>query len=281
VQPTDFSCLADETTTIKTENYVHNIIREAYPNGASVGITQLCGNLSGVGYARNTRAPKTSDCTGLHFVSFARDGLAWECFGTCHGVTNLTKTQLQGIYGDCSITNWSQVGGSSAPIVVYGVQFGSGVKSNWNSYLGISDDTHCAPDTAHIIRQNENQEILANGDQADAIFYFSIAQWNTDVGPNPDGSSLGSLEGVAPASTHIADGTYPLGYNQGFVYCASSTGTAPCPKPAGGRRFYTIQSGDTFQTVADRYGTTVPELERLNPGVKSTSLFIGEKIRVS
>ncbi|MDQ1495684.1 MAG: hypothetical protein QOG69_2167, partial [Actinomycetota bacterium] len=46
VQPTDFSCLADETTTIKTENYVHNIIREAYPNGASVGITQLCGNLS-------------------------------------------------------------------------------------------------------------------------------------------------------------------------------------------------------------------------------------------
>ena len=61
----------------------------------------------------------------------------------------------------------------------------------------------------------------------------------------------------------------------------TTTASKPKPKPAAGRRFYTIQSGDTFQTVADRYGTTVPELERLNPGVKSTSLFIGEKIRVS
>jgi hypothetical protein len=231
VQPTDFSCLADDANTIKTENYSHDVISEAYPLGASVGITQVCANLSGVNFARNTRAAKSTDCTGLHFVSFARDGLAWECFGTCHGVTNLTKTQLQQIYGDCSITDWSQVGGSAGPIVVYGVNPGSGVKSNWNGYLGISDDTHCAPNAAHVIHQNENQEILANGDQANAIFYFSIASWNTVVAANPDGSALGSLEGVTPTQAHVGDGTYPLGFNQGFVYCASSTGTAPCPKP--------------------------------------------------
>jgi hypothetical protein len=232
-QPLDYSCLADSADTIKTENYAHDVVSEEYPLGASVGIAQVCANLGKANFARNVRAPKSTDCTGLHFVSDARDGLAWECFGTCHGVTNLTKVQLQGIYGNCSINNWDQVGGSDAPIVVYGVVPGAGVKSNFNSYLGITDDTHCAPpDGKHVIHQNENQEILANGDQANAIFYFSIASWLTNVAPHPDGSSLGSLETVTPTQAHIADGTYPLGFNEGFVYCAGSTGAAPCPKKA-------------------------------------------------
>lgn len=232
-QPLDFSCLADTANTIKTENYEHDVVSDAYPLGSSNGIAQVCASLGKVNFATNVRAAKSTDCTGLHMVSFARDGLAWECFGTCHGVTNLTKVQLQGIYGNCSITNWNQVGGSAAPIVVYGVVPGAGVKSNWNSYLGISDDTHCAPaDGKHVITQNENQAILANGDQANAIFYFSIATWNTNVAPHPDGSVLGSLEGVAPTQTNIGNGTYPLGFNEGFVYCAASTGAAPCPKPA-------------------------------------------------
>src|SRR5262249_10222883 len=155
--------------------YAHDVVSEAYPLGSSVGITQVCGNLSKVNFARNVRAPKSTDCTGLHFVADSRDGLAWECFGNCHGVTNLTKVQLQGIYGSCTIKNWSDVGGSAGPIDVYGVVAGAGVKSNWNSYLGISDDTACTPDKQHVIHQNSNAEILANGDQANAIFYFSIA----------------------------------------------------------------------------------------------------------
>jgi ABC-type phosphate transport system substrate-binding protein len=234
VQPSDFSCLPDDVNTIKTENYTHDVVSEAYPLGASVGISQVCANLSKVNFARNVRTPSATDCTGLHFVSFARDGLAWECFGGCHGVTNLTKTQLQGIYGNCSINDWSQVGGSAGPIVVYGVNPGAGVKSNWNKYLGLSatGDTFCAPNAAHVIHQNENQEIFANGDQASAIFYFAISNWNTVIAPNPDGSALGSLEGVTPSEAHITDGTYALGFNEGFVYCAASTGAAPCPQKA-------------------------------------------------
>jgi ABC-type phosphate transport system substrate-binding protein len=233
VQPLDYSCLADTTGTIKTENYAHDLVSEEFPLGASNGIAQLCANLGNVSFARNTRAVKSSDCTGLHFVSFARDGLAWECFGTCHNVTNLTKVQLQGIYGDCSINNWSQVGGTAGPIVVYGVNPGSGVKSNFNSYLGITDDTHCAPaDGKHVIKQNENASILANHDQANAIFYFSIASWLTQIKPHPDTSKLGNLESVVPSQANISNGTYPLGFNEGFVYCKASTGASPCPKPA-------------------------------------------------
>ncbi len=44
--------------------------------------------------------------------------------------------------------------------------------------------------------------------------------------------------------------------------------------------FYTVVAGDTFGTIAAKAGTTVAEIERLNPNVSPTSLHIGEKIRV-
>jgi LysM repeat protein len=44
--------------------------------------------------------------------------------------------------------------------------------------------------------------------------------------------------------------------------------------------FYTVAAGDTFGTIAARFGTTVAQLEQLNPGVSSSSLSIGQKIRV-
>jgi N-acetylmuramoyl-L-alanine amidase len=45
-------------------------------------------------------------------------------------------------------------------------------------------------------------------------------------------------------------------------------------------RTYTVQSGDTFASIAIKEGTTVASLEQLNPGVDPTTLHIGEKIRV-
>ncbi|HET7568581.1 MAG TPA: LysM domain-containing protein [Gaiellaceae bacterium] len=63
--------------------------------------------------------------------------------------------------------------------------------------------------------------------------------------------------------------------------------TAPVPKPGKtvttktvGARFYVVRKGDTFGAIAAREGTTVAELERLNPGVSSNSLHVGQKIRV-
>src|SRR5438477_6370064 len=45
-------------------------------------------------------------------------------------------------------------------------------------------------------------------------------------------------------------------------------------------RTYTVQSGDTLESIATRTGTTVARLEQLNPGVDPTALRVGEKIRV-
>lgn len=45
-------------------------------------------------------------------------------------------------------------------------------------------------------------------------------------------------------------------------------------------RTYTVQSGDTFASIAVKEGTTVARLEQLNPNVDPTTLHVGDKIRV-
>jgi LysM repeat protein len=47
------------------------------------------------------------------------------------------------------------------------------------------------------------------------------------------------------------------------------------------KRFYTIQSGDTLEIVAARFGTTTERLLALNPGIDPHALTVGQKIRVA
>jgi LysM repeat protein len=46
------------------------------------------------------------------------------------------------------------------------------------------------------------------------------------------------------------------------------------------KQYYTIQAGDTYDTVAAKYGKTADDLLALNPGVDPHALRIGQKIRV-
>jgi LysM repeat protein len=52
------------------------------------------------------------------------------------------------------------------------------------------------------------------------------------------------------------------------------TTTAPGP------RFWTVQAGDTFGVISTKSGVPVATIQLLNPNVKSTSLFIGQKLRL-
>jgi ABC-type phosphate transport system substrate-binding protein len=242
-QPLDLSCvLPDPTGTITTENYAHDRISEAYPLGSSNGINQLCEQgLQGVAkinFARSSRAPGSSDCTGLRFVAFARDGIPFEAFPDLPGspVANfnnpdplcagkglcLTQAQIVGIFVTCTITNWNQVGGANAPIEVFTAQDGSGTRKTFDGFIG-GDSSTCIPvndlDT-HKIFENENTSIFANAHAAEnAIFYFSFGVWQNDILPNPDGSALGGIDGVAPTVQTIGDGSFPYGRYLYNVYC--------------------------------------------------------------
>lgn len=61
------------------------------------------------------------------------------------------------------------------------------------------------------------------------------------------------------------------------VTVATTPSTSPAPAK---KRFYTVQSGDTFGSIAAREGITVEQLQSLNPGVSSNALQVGQKLRV-
>ena len=56
--------------------------------------------------------------------------------------------------------------------------------------------------------------------------------------------------------------------------------TRPAATTTAAVSTYTIEAGDTLQTIAEQYGTTVEQLLALNPDVDPTALQIGQTIRV-
>lgn len=54
---------------------------------------------------------------------------------------------------------------------------------------------------------------------------------------------------------------------------AATTGTST-------PRFWVVRAGDTYAVIAKTTGVSVVRIERLNPGVSSTSLFIGQRVRI-
>jgi LysM repeat protein len=60
----------------------------------------------------------------------------------------------------------------------------------------------------------------------------------------------------------------------------AATTTTKKPGKHAGRRFYVVQSGDTFGTIAAKEGISVAQLGALNPGVSSNALHVGQKLRI-
>ena len=88
---------------------------------------------------------------------------------------------------------------------------------------------------------------------------------------------LGDLRGRAGDGAASRDDA-GAGDDQAPATTAAPAATAPATTAAAST--YTIESGDTLQTIADQYGTTVEELLVLNPGVDPTALQVGQAIRV-
>ena len=89
-----------------------------------------------------------------------------------------------------------------------------------------------------------------------------------------NGLSKGSSSSAPPAAST---------QTQTVRTAAATTTTAPATTAttaAAAAQYYVVQSGDTFGSIATRYGTSVAAIESLNPGVSSTSLTVGQKIRV-
>lgn len=116
-------------------------------------------------------------------------------------VNNLTTEQLKGIYSG-KITNWKEVGGDNADIVVITRAFGSGTRVNYQAKaLGGGD----------IVKKDKNyKEVGSSGDMKtavattpNAIGYIDLVYVNSDV-------KAVSFNGVAPTTDNVINGTYKI-----------------------------------------------------------------------
>jgi ABC-type phosphate transport system substrate-binding protein len=147
-----------------------------------------------INYARSSRAPNSSDPQGLNFVGYAEDAVPWFHFTKYNNaatpsanISDISSTQLTGIYNG-TITNWNQVCddvtghcGSNAPIALYIAQNGSGTEDTWATDLGLKSGTFPyggENPATHVIFENEDSSIIANGDGANAIFFFSFGKFS-------------------------------------------------------------------------------------------------------
>jgi LysM repeat protein len=93
-------------------------------------------------------------------------------------------------------------------------------------------------------------------------------------------SALGGKGGHSPATTlgpvtHASTAKVPPATTALQTTATTATGTS-----VAGAAYTTVQTGDTFGSIAARSGTTVSQLEALNPGVSSNALQVGQQIRV-
>jgi LysM repeat protein len=75
------------------------------------------------------------------------------------------------------------------------------------------------------------------------------------------------------------------GLEHGSSKSATTTTRRLPPSPqvsttANKREYWTVRAGDTFGVISAKTGVPIRRIERLNPKVTSTSLFIGEKVRI-
>jgi len=225
----------------------YNATTNKPPNGSSAGISALVADTKGcIDGAKSSRPAKSTDPSNLIFYAFAIDGLSWAHLSTGgHAPVNLSQAQLQGIYlctqtgGLPRFTNWNQVGGSTAPIIRYLPQTGSGTLSFFETKIlglssaqqGVLDDSSCHVHPKRIEENTGSQ--VATADKASAILPYSSADWtaqkNLVVPDVRAGFVLGQINHLAPSTATEGIGCSPCFLGRRYVY-----NVAKSPSPSLG-----------------------------------------------
>ncbi len=203
------------------------------PTGSGSGITAVSEGRCDIGLS--SRALKEEEkAQGLTETVLAYDGIA-VIVNPENSIDGLELEMIAKIYTG-EITNWSEVGGRDAEIVLIGREAGSGTRDGFESITGTEDAC------------KYRQELTSTGDvittvsqNPDAIGYASLASVKDTV-------KAISVDGVLPSEETVKDGSYsvqrpfvlvtkadtPLsGTAQAFFDYATSPDAAPIISAAG------------------------------------------------
>ena len=163
------------------------------PTGSGTGIQAVAEGRCDIGLS--SRALKEDEkASGLVETILSYDGIAI-IVNPENPVNDLTLTQIADIYTG-KITNWSEVGGSDAEIVLIGREAGSGTRSGFEEIVDVKD--------ACLYRQelSSTGDVIATVAQnPGAIGYASLASVKDTV-------KAVSVGGVTPTEDTVKDGSY-------------------------------------------------------------------------
>ena len=136
--------MVGSTSMEKFANALREAFMEKYPKvtvtaefvGSGAGIEAVSNGTADIGNSsRNLKDEEKAKGVAENIVAI--DGIA-VVVDPANTVEDLTKDQLTNIY-DGSVTNWKDVGGNDAPIVVVGREAGSGTRGAFEELLKLED----------------------------------------------------------------------------------------------------------------------------------------------
>lgn len=136
--------MVGSTSMEKLANALSEAFMEKYPDvtvtaefvGSGAGIEAVNNGTADIGNSSRNLKDEEKEAGAVENI-VAIDGIA-VCVDTANTVAGLTKDQLISIYNG-TVTNWSEVGGEDAPIVVVGREAGSGTRGAFEELLGLED----------------------------------------------------------------------------------------------------------------------------------------------
>jgi len=235
----------------------------ARPNGANAGVTAITLNQkSDVGtggdgtsycidWARSSRSKGTAAAeAALTFYAQSRDAVSYAVIGNAYAPTTpLTTAQLKDIF-QCTITDWSQVGGQAGPIHVYLPPASAATLTFFLQALGtnLTNVNAGCQGLPTVFPTQQNDGRTMNGDPM-GIAPYAVTKWaaqsNEPVGiaDYRGGAQIGLVNAVTPPTTTTTlDGVTYQVLNPAFAAGASAS---------FGRLFFNVVRNDAPQELKD------------------------------
>lgn len=168
------------------------------PTGSGTGITAVAEGRCDIGLSsRNLKDDEKAK--GLEETVIAYDGIAI-IVNPENPVSNLTVEQIAKIYTG-EITNWKDVGGNDAEIVLIGREAGSGTRDGFESITDTKDKCKL------------NQELTSTGDVITTVGGNPAAIGYASLASVKDSVKALKVDGISPSDETIKDGSYKIQRN--------------------------------------------------------------------
>ena len=167
------------------------------PTGSGSGIQAVLEGRCDIGLSsRDLKDEEKAELTG---TVVAIDGIA-VIVNPQNPVKDLTIEQIAALYKG-EVTNWSEVGGADAPVVLIGREAASGTRDGFESIT----------DTEDVCKYY--QELTSTGDVVQTVASNPNAIGYASLASVKDSVKLISVEGVTPSTETIQNGSYKIQRN--------------------------------------------------------------------